>query len=324
MYLLATPFTFFEIAIFSIAVISFLFTLRFFVASQKKLESLLPQTKKKRKRFRFGIDRDGFVVPATENGRSQTPVRTVYNSVQDEETKAEIKELRDLLQLQQLELSRALEKMSGFTKELPFDRYNENVEVEDEDVHEVENDNDNEQFYTSPSTAELESLRAELAKKDEELRAYSQERELTKKLQAHFEDVQAGYDELQEKVQKMEQQAWQAAELSIKVDGLEQAVAQAEKNVTKKDDKLRELTVENGRLHEMLNQTEDKLSEANLQRQQLMKKVHFLEEINNDIQQMSDTNRKLKNELRRVAELESMLHLITEERDALLKRRKVL
>ena len=71
----------------------------------------------------------------------------------------------------------------------------------------------------------------------------------------------------------------------------------------------------------MLNQTEDKLSEANLQRQQLQKKTQFLEEINTDIQQMSDANRKLKNELRRVAELESMLNLITEERDALLKRK---
>ena len=89
----------------------------------------------------------------------------------------------------------------------------------------------------------------------------------------------------------------------------------------KKEEKIRELSVENGRLHEQLNTTEDKLSEANLQRQQLLKKVQFLEEVNNDIQQMSDTNRKLKNELRRVGELESMLNLITEERDALLKRR---
>ena len=148
-----------------------------------------------------------------------------------------------------------------------------------------------------------------------------QQAELNEKLQTHFEDVQAGYEELQEKVQKMEQQAWQAAELAIKVDSLEQANEQMERTVLKKEEKIRELSVENGRLHEMLNQTEDKLSEANLQRQQLQKKTQFLEEINTDIQQMSDANRKLKNELRRVAELESMLNLITEERDALLKRK---
>ena len=126
---------------------------------------------------------------------------------------------------------------------------------------------------------------------------------------------------MQLKVQKMEQQAWQAAEMAIKVDSLEQSNEQLEKTLHKKEEKVRELSVENGRLHEMLNQTEDKLSEANFQRQQLQKKTQFLEEINSDMQQMSDANRKLKNELRRVAELESMLNLITEERDALLKRR---
>ena len=84
---------------------------------------------------------------------------------------------------------------------------------------------------------------------------------------------------------------------------------------------MRELAVENGRLYETINVTENKLSEANLQRQQLIKKVHFLEEMAHDMQQMSDTNRKLKAELRLVAELESMLHLITEERDTLLNRR---
>ena len=133
--------------------------------------------------------------------------------------------------------------------------------------------------------------------------------------------MQAGYEELQQKVQKMEQQAWQAAEMAIKVDSLEQSNEQLEKTILKKEEKIRELSVENGRLHEMLNQTEDKLSESNLQRQQLQKKTQFLQEINTDIQQMSDANRKLKNELRRVAELESMLNLITEERDALLKRK---
>lgn len=154
-----------------------------------------------------------------------------------------------------------------------------------------------------------------------ELKELLRQNELNEKLQARFEEVQAGYEELQLKVYKMEQQSRQAAKISSKTDNLEQLNEQLEKIIFKKEEKVRELSVDNGRLHEMLNQSEYKFSEANLQRQQLQKKNIFLEEINCDMQQMSDANRKMKTEIRRVAELESMLNLITEERDVLLKRR---
>ena len=38
-----------------------------------------------------------------------------------------------------------------------------------------------------------------------------------------------------------------------------------------------------------------------------MKKVGFLEELNNDIQQVSEHNKKLENQLRRIGEIENML-----------------
>jgi uncharacterized protein YoxC len=69
-----------------------------------------------------------------------------------------------------------------------------------------------------------------------------------------------------------------------------------------------------------LSTTEDKLAEANLQRQQLQKKVQFLQEVNNDMQHVSESNQKLQNELRRIGELESMLSMIAEERDRLLNK----
>lgn len=309
MYLLVLSTTLIEIAIFSIALFAFLLTVRFFILSQRRMEGLLPESGRKKKRLPVEIDRDGFIVPTStpENYAKAVSKNIVYEA--DEETKSEIKELRGLLQLQQLELTRAISKI-------------ENLHTDKKETYE---DEENQYDDETPTTsgAELDELRLQLQRKETELKEVQQQNELSSKLQGHFEEVQAGYEELQEKVQKMEQQAWQSAEIAIKLDNLEQANEQLEKTVLKKEEKLRELTVENGRLHEVLNQTEDKLTEANLQRQQLIKKVHFLEEIGNDIQQMSDANRKLKNELRRVAELESMLNLITEERDALLKRRSL-
>jgi len=70
-----------------------------------------------------------------------------------------------------------------------------------------------------------------------------------------------------------------------------------------------------------MDELEDKLSEANLQRQQLHKKVQFLSDLNNDMQSIADTNKKLQTELRRIGELESMLNMMAEERDFLLRKK---
>jgi uncharacterized protein Smg (DUF494 family) len=84
---------------------------------------------------------------------------------------------------------------------------------------------------------------------------------------------------------------------------------------------MEELMEENQRLRHHTNEVEDKLSDANLQRQQLQKKVQFLTELNTDMQSISDTNKKLQTELRRIGELESMLNMMAEERDFLLRKK---
>jgi chromosome segregation ATPase len=317
MYLLATPFTFIEIAVFAVAVVAFLLAVRFFIASQKRLENLFPDRRKKESHFSIGIDRDGFLVPTGKQSKKALPEKEEKANT---ETREEMRELRNMLQLQQLELTRALRQIESLNTAKHTGGFDDD-DYDEKDDYEKESD-DFDERYSPDDDFLVEELRGQLTKKEAEVKDLRQQADLNQKLQAHFEDIEASYDELQEKVQKMEAQAWQSAELAIKIDELEQSVDQLEKSVQKKEEKIRELGLENGRLHEMLNQTEDKLSEANLQRQQLFKKVHFLEQINSDIQQMSDANRKLKTELRRVAELESMLNLITEERDVLLKRKR--
>ena len=53
--------------------------------------------------------------------------------------------------------------------------------------------------------------------------------------------------------------------------------------------------------------SEDKLKEANFQRQQLQKKVTFLDELNGDLQQISEHNKKLESQLKRISEMETLL-----------------
>ena len=84
--------------------------------------------------------------------------------------------------------------------------------------------------------------------------------------------------------------------------------------------KLNSTTNDNQQLQSQLIETEDKLREASFQRQQLQKRVAYLEELNNDLQAVSDANKKLEVQLKRIGELESMLNMAAEERDQLIRR----
>ena len=78
--------------------------------------------------------------------------------------------------------------------------------------------------------------------------------------------------------------------------------------------------LENQHLQTKLTETEDKLTDTNFQRQQLQKRVAYLEEINNDLQVISDANKKLETQIKKIGELESMLNVVSEERDQLMRR----
>jgi hypothetical protein len=49
----------------------------------------------------------------------------------------------------------------------------------------------------------------------------------------------------------------------------------------------------------------------------LQKKVAYLEELNNDLHQMTDANKKLEGQIKKLGELESRLNIVSEERDRL-------
>lgn len=313
MHLLFTPLIVLEAAVFIVALISFALALRFFVASRKKLEGLLPDRKARRAYFGIGIDRDGFLVPTNR----QKVIRADRNAApaDTEETKHEIKELRQMLQLQQLELTRALRKIEDLNAAKPDSDF-------DDDRYEEDADDEEAEFSPTQEALAAEDLREQLTDKEAELRELRRQAELNDQLATQFIELQNNYAGLQQKVQKMEQQSREAAETAALLEDLQIELEQRQADLLKKDEKLRELAAENGRLNQLLTQTEANLSEAAQQRQMLVKRLHFLEEVNADIQQMSDTNRKLKSELRRVGELESMLNLITEERDVLLMRKR--
>ena len=169
---------------------------------------------------------------------------------------------------------------------------------------------------------EIEELQALLDDKEAELQNVKQQLAASQKMATRIDDVYREFEELQLKISGLERQAKGASELAIELDDMREAHKQIKKELVRKHDKLQEAVDENGRLHRQLAETEDKLSEANLQRVQLLKKVQYLENLHTEFQQVADANKKLQNELRRIGELESMLSMVSDERDILLKRRQ--
>ena len=169
---------------------------------------------------------------------------------------------------------------------------------------------------------EMMRLQQLLEHKEEELEELQEEIEGAKKMASRIEEVYREFDLLQQKMALLENQAGRANELAMELEDTRHSYEVVHKELLRKQEKLEEVMNENQRMRMLMDEVEDKLAESNLQRQQLIKKVQFLTDLNSDLQNISDTNKKLQTELRRIGELESMLNMMSEERDFLLRRKK--
>jgi len=189
-------------------------------------------------------------------------------------------------------------------------------------VEEIENEGREElELRNKELQNEIEDLKAGLDEKDAALEQVKQQAALSERMAAKIEEVYQEFEQLQTKMISLEKQAGRANRLAIELEDTRQSYEQVHKDLQRKTEKLEEAYLEMQSLQQQLNTMEDKFAEANLQRQQLQKKVQFLQDLNNDLQTVSDTNKKLQTELRRIGELESMLNMIAEERDNLLRKR---
>jgi chromosome segregation ATPase len=164
---------------------------------------------------------------------------------------------------------------------------------------------------------QIDHMRQQLADKESEINTIRQKETLSKEMSAMLDHAYSDFNILQDKIRKLEAQLTSSRMQSLEFEDLKEEQIKLTSDIERYRQKSQALTVENLQLQQELNITEDKLKEANLQRQQLQKKVAYLEEINNDLQLVSDANKKLEGQLRRIGELESMLNMVSEERDQL-------
>jgi chromosome segregation ATPase len=125
---------------------------------------------------------------------------------------------------------------------------------------------------------------------------------------------------LQDKILKLESQVNSSKKTSLEYEDLKENHYRLTRDLDELKKKYHAASTENKQLLEDLTETEDKLKEANFQRQQLQKRIAYLEELNNDMQVVAEANKKLESQLKRVAELESMLNVVAGERDQVIRK----
>lgn len=308
MTIIAINLTLIEMIVLPLAAVIFGVTLYFFIKSRKNLQDTL---KANRKNFALNPRPEKLQTPVS----GHTPVfhervaRNVPDHLSQEKSGIFKKKAQDEHTVMDL-------KQTIAQQQKMLDTYLHKVE-------ELENEGRLELNKTIKGLEKkVDELYAVIERKDEELKEVTQQAVAGERMAARIEEVYREFDQLQAKMEHLEKQAGRANNLAIELEDTRYSYEQVHKELLRKQEKLEQLSEESQQMRFDMDELQDKLAEANLQRQQLQKKVQFLTELNNDMQGISDTNKKLKSELRRIGELESMLNIMSEEREYLLKKRK--
>lgn len=150
-----------------------------------------------------------------------------------------------------------------------------------------------------------------LVEKESEISYMRHQQKLAEEMSIRLDKAYNEYNALQDKLQKLQTYLTQPYKKSPDYDELKETYFKLGKEHDEM--KLRHISLreENQRLTRILADTEEKLKEANFQRQQFQKRVVFLEELNRDLQEISEHNKKIESQLRRVSDMENLLARIT-------------
>jgi hypothetical protein len=160
-------------------------------------------------------------------------------------------------------------------------------------------------------TEQLRSTSQLLVEKESEIGYLRHQQKLSEEMSLRLDKVYEEYSGLQEKLQKLQTHLTQPYNRNSDYDELKELYFKMGKEHDEM--KLRHISLreENQRLARILTDTEEKLKESNFQRVQFQKRSAFLEELNHDLQEISEHNKKIESQLRRVSDMETLLSKIT-------------
>ena len=150
-----------------------------------------------------------------------------------------------------------------------------------------------------------------LVEKEAEISNLRHQQKLSDEMTQRLDKVYEEYNVLQDKLQKLQSYLTQPHNRGTDYDGLKESYFKLGKEHDEMKLKYISIREENQRLTRSLCDTEVKLKEANFQRLQYQKRSAFLEELNHDLQEIAEHNKKIESQLRRVTDMENLLARIT-------------
>ncbi len=154
---------------------------------------------------------------------------------------------------------------------------------------------------------QISSLNRQLSEKEAEIHRIEQEQRLVLEMNERMDKAFTDFTMMQEKLRKLENYLDQPHSKRIEYEQLQESYFKLSREFDDVKGKQMALFDENQRMSRILADTEDKLKEANFQRQQYQKKTLFLEELNRDLQDATEQHKKMESQLRRISEMEAIL-----------------
>lgn len=159
---------------------------------------------------------------------------------------------------------------------------------------------------------QIRNIGQQLTEKEAEISHLRHQQKLAEEMGVRLDKVYEEYSTLQDKLLKLQNYLTQPHSRGTDYDELKDAYFKLGKEHDEMKLRYLSLREENQRLNRIIADTEEKLKEANFQRQQYQKRSAFLEELNHDLQEISEHNKKIESQLRRVSDMESLLTKITQ------------
>jgi hypothetical protein len=160
----------------------------------------------------------------------------------------------------------------------------------------------------------VEELEFQLSLRDEELKSASRHQKLSTEMNTMLSDAYGEFGLLKEKIAQLEAQLVAEKKLYVNYEDLRESTLRMTRDLEDLQQKHGALQGDYLRLQRTLTETEKLLEQEQFENQQLLNRLQRYETLDRDLQEMSDSNRKLESQLRRIGELESMLNMLTEER----------
>jgi chromosome segregation ATPase len=326
-----------EIIVLMLGAIVLGITIHFFIVSRRNLRSAVPQFHKSNKvsdelKTRYNSDmelKEKEIASLRQSLEEEKENSNIYN-IEAEEQRNKNKKLKEEIAALKMAQQSDTPNKPDFTDQLrqaqkSLTEQNDKLSNLLDQIDNLKSSSERQEYFKQENedlANRIMELETRLLEKEKEISNIRQKAHLTKEMSSMLDNAYNEFQVLQSKIEKLELQAGNSKMNSVELENVREENLKLSRELEENKQRLQVALNENQQLKSHAVSLEDELKEAEFLQQQLEKKISYLEELNNDLQAVSDTNKKLEGQIKRIGELESMLNMLAEERDQLMRKQK--